>query len=59
MPLLPNLHFCLTSVDNGAQGGPTKKLNLSDAEKEALVVLMHTSTAQSVARDETFSEPFK
>lgn len=55
----PNLHFRLSTVDDGPPGGTPMKLNLSQNEKEALVAFLHTLTDESITRDEKYSDPFK
>lgn len=54
----PNLHFRLTTVDDGPPGGPPMQMNLTQAEKEALVAFLHTFTDPTMATDEKFSDPF-
>ena len=55
----PNLHFRLTTVDDGPPGGPPMRMNLSQSEKEALVAFLHTLTDERIATDEKYSDPFK
>jgi cytochrome c peroxidase len=55
----PNLHFRLTTVDDGPLGGPPMQMNLTQEEKEALVAFLHTLTDESLVNDEKFSDPFK
>jgi cytochrome c peroxidase len=56
----PNLNFRLTTLDDGQQGTPELlKLNLTQAEKDALVAFLHTLTDESVLTDEKYSNPFK
>lgn len=54
----PNLHFRLTTVDDGPPGGPPMQMNLTQAEKEALVAFLHTFTDDAIGTDEKFSNPF-
>lgn len=54
----PNLHFRLTTVDDGPPGGPPMKLELNQEEKEALVAFLHTLTDESISKDEKYSDPF-
>lgn len=54
----PNLHFRLTTVDDGPPGGPPMQLNLTQVEKEALVAFLHTLTDESILTDAKFSDPF-
>lgn len=55
----PNLHFRLTTVDDGPAGGPPMRMNLSLDEKEALVAFLYTLTDPTIATDEKYSDPFK
>ena len=55
----PNLHFRLTTVDDGPLGGPPFQMNLTESEKEALVAFLHTFTDPTIATDEKFSDPFQ
>ncbi len=56
----PNLHFRLETLDDGQAGeAEVLRLDLSQAEKEALVAFLHTLTDEEVLVDEKYSDPFK
>ena len=55
----PSLHFRLSTVDDGPQGGVPRKQNFTDAEKEALIAFLNTLTDATVVTDPKFSNPFK
>lgn len=55
----PNLHFRLSIVDDGPPGGIPMKLELTQAEKEALVAFLHTFTDDKLTRDPKYSDPFR
>jgi cytochrome c peroxidase len=54
----PNLHFRLSIVDDGPQGGIPAKQNFTAAEKEALIAFLNTLTDPVITTDEKFSDPF-
>ena len=51
----PNLDPRLRQGPNG----PPQRLNLSDADKDALEAFLHTLTDESLSADERFSNPFR
>ena len=53
-----NLHFRLSTIDDGPPGSPPKKLSLSAYEKEALIAFLKTLTDHEVTNDEKYSNPF-
>lgn len=55
----PNLHFRLSTVDDGPLGSPPMKLELTQEEKDALVAFLHTLTDESISTDVKFSNPFR
>ena len=42
----------------GGPNGPPRRLNLTDAEKEALAAFLHTLTDEAFTTDERWSDPF-
>lgn len=54
-----NLHFRLSTIDDGPLGSPPMRLNLNESEKEALIAFLHTLTDEVILEDEKFSDPFK
>lgn len=55
----PNLHFRLSTIDDGPLGSPPMKLNLTQGEKDALVAFLHTFTDPGIATEEKYSNPFR
>ncbi len=55
----PNLHFRLKDSDDPSPDSNVLRLNLTQAEKEALVAFLHTLTDEEVLTDEKYSDPFK
>ena len=55
----PNLHFRLSTIDDGPLGSPPQKLNLTQMEKDALVAFLKTFTDPTVSSDEKYSDPFR
>lgn len=56
----PNLNFRLTTLDDGQAGeAEVLRLQLTQAEKEALVAFLNTLTDEDVLTDEKYSDPFK
>lgn len=55
----PNLHFRLSTIDDGPLGSPPMKLNLTQAEKDGLVAFLHTLTDPTLASEEKYSDPFR
>ena len=54
----PNLHFRLSTIDDGPLGSPPMKLGLNQEEKEALVAFLKTLTDHELGKDEKYSDPF-
>ncbi|MEM9545604.1 MAG: cytochrome c peroxidase [Bacteroidota bacterium] len=54
-----NLHFRLSTVDDGPPGGPPKKLFLSQYEKDALIAFLKTLSDEDIITDKKYSNPFK
>ncbi len=55
----PNLNFRLKDSDDPSPNSEVLRLNLSQAEKEALVAFLHTLTDDTVLTHEKYSDPFK
>ncbi len=55
----PSLHFRLSTVDDGPQGGVPRKQNFTNEEKEALIAFLNTLTDATVTTDPKYSNPFK
>jgi len=55
----PNLNFRLKDSDDPSPDSNVLRLNLTQAEKEALVAFLHTLTDEEVLTDEKYSNPFK
>ena len=55
----PSLHFRLSTVDDGPQGGVPRVQNFTNYEKEALIDFLNTLTDATVTTDPKFSDPFK
>lgn len=53
-----NLHFRLSTIDDGPLGSPPMKLNLTQSEKNALVAFLKTFTDPGIATEEKYSDPF-
>ena len=53
-----NLHFRLSTVDDGPPGGTPKVLDLDEQEKAALVAFLKTLTDHEITTDEKYSDPF-
>ncbi|NND78434.1 MAG: cytochrome-c peroxidase, partial [Maribacter sp.] len=54
----PNLHFRLKDSDDPSPDSKVLRLNLTQAEKEALVAFLNTLTDESILSDEKYSTPF-
>ena len=52
----PNLDDRMTT--DGEIGGPPKQLNMTEAEKQAIITFLHTLTDEVFLTDEKFSNPF-
>jgi len=55
----PNLSAPLRNPPGGPGGGQPRRLNLTDAQKAALVAFLKTLTDTSVTTDEKFQDPFR
>lgn len=55
----PTLDNRLRGGGGGGNNGQPRRLNLSDAEKAALVAFMRTLTDETLATDEKYSDPFR
>lgn len=55
----PNLNFRLKTLDDPGEGGEVLRLNLTQAEKEAVIAFLHTLTDEALLTDEKYSDPFK
>lgn len=53
----PNLDDRLTTT--GMNGGPPRQMNLTEAEKAALIAFLHTFTDEDLITDEKYSDPFE
>ena len=55
----PNLSGPLRNPPGGANPGQPRRLNLSTAQKSALVAFLHTLTDTTVTTDPRFADPFR
>lgn len=55
----PNLNFRLKDSDDPSPNSNVLRLNLTQAEKEALIAFLHTLTDEEVLTNEKYSDPFK
>ena len=55
----PNLNFRLKDSDDPSPNSNVLRLNLTQAEKDALVAFLHTLTDEALLTDEKYSDPFK